>query len=195
MLGDYVATHPFGLQIAPVDGVAPYKRLSAPCGVYAVLGNHDLHPASEWPDALIKTDIPVLNNRAVSVTCEDSRFWIAGLEELWWGNADIEKALANTADKNPVFMIMHNPDSFPEIPASVALSMAGHTHGGQVRLPFFGSLSFVVPSKFGNRYVYGHIHEDGKDLVVSSGLGMTGLPIRFWNPPEIAIVTVRKPHN
>ncbi len=191
LLGDYVATHPFGLQLDPEKALAPLKSISAPCGIYAVLGNHDLHPPSRWPDTLTETGIPVLQNQALPINCNDLKFWIAGLEDLWWGNADIGKTLTQVRDDNPVIMMMHNPDSFPEIPQRVLLSVAGHTHGGQVRIPFWGAVSAVVPSKYGNRYVYGHIVEDGKDLVVSSGLGMTGLPIRFSNSPEISLITLR----
>lgn len=190
LLGDYVGTHPFGFQLKPEVGLAPLKSLSASCGVYAVLGNHDLHGSNGWPEALIKTGIPVLQNRAVPVNCRNNKFWIAGLEELWWQHTDIVKTLAQITDSNPVIMMMHNPDSFPNIPQSVALSVAGHTHGGQVKMPFYGSVAAVIPSKYGTRYVYGHVVEEGKHLVVSSGLGMTALPIRFLTPPEISIVTL-----
>lgn len=191
LLGDYVATHPFGLQLEPLAALEPFKNLSAPCGVYAVLGNHDLHPPSNWPEALAQTGIPVLRNQALQLDCADRKFWIAGLDELWWAETDIGKTMAEITDENPVIMMMHNPDSFPDTPQRVALSVAGHTHAGQVRVPFIGSLAAVVPSKYGNRYVYGHIVEDKKDLVVSAGLGTTGLPIRFLNLPEIALITLK----
>jgi uncharacterized protein len=190
LLGDYVGTHPFGLQLKPEDGVAPFKNLTAPCGVFAVLGNHDIHDSVGWPQALQSTGIPVLQNDAVSLNCEGSRFWVAGLEEIWWQESDIGKTLSQVTDNHPVIMAMHNPDSFPSIPPSVALSVAGHTHGGQIRFPFIGSVAAVIPSQYGERYVYGHIVENGKDLVVSSGLGMTGLPLRFMTRPEIALITL-----
>ncbi len=191
LLGDYVGTHPFGLQIDPKSGLAPVKKLSSRCGVYAVIGNHDLHPPSGWPEALIGTGVSVLQNQAMSVDCNNNRFWVGGLEDLWYGHADIEKTLVQVTDKNPVIMLMHNPDLFVRIPQSVTLSLAGHTHGGQVRLPFIGAVAAVIPSEFGERYAYGHIVENDKDLVVSSGLGMTGLPIRFLNLPEISLITLK----
>ena len=190
LLGDYVGTHRLGFQLKPEEGLAPLKALSASCGVYAILGNHDLHGSKGWPEALTKTGISVLQNQAVPVNCHGNRFWVAGLEELWWQHADITKTLAQVTDSNPIIMMMHNPDSFPNIPQSVALSVAGHTHGGQVKIPFYGPVASVIPSKYGTRYVYGHIIEEGKDLVVSSGLGMTALPIRFLTPPEISVVTL-----
>lgn len=190
LLGDYVATHFLGLQINPAEGVAPYRKLSAPCGVFAILGNHDLHGSEGWPEALTQTRIPVLENEARRIACGGREFWIAGLEDLWWQRADIQKTLEQVTDDAPVILMMHNPDSFPETPRSVALSVAGHTHGGQVRLPFIGPLSFVIPSRYGLRYVYGHVEEEGKALIVSGGLGATGLPMRFLNPPEIVLVTL-----
>jgi predicted MPP superfamily phosphohydrolase len=192
LLGDYVATHPFGQQLNPDEGLAPLKNLSAPCGVYAVNGNHDLHRSKGWPDALVKMKIPVLQNQVMSVSCEGRNFWIAGLEELWWQNTDVAKTMVQVTNADPVIMMMHNPDSFPEIPTRVAISVAGHTHGGQIQLPFIGAVPFVVPSRFGTRYLHGHIVEDGKDYAVTSGLGMTALPLRFLVPPEVMVVTLKR---
>lgn len=190
LLGDYVATHPFGLAVSAQDGVAPFKALSAPCGIYAVLGNHDLHPPSDWPAALAATGIPVLGNKALRTACGAEPFWIAGLEDLYWQHADVEKTMEQASDGAPVILMMHNPDSFAQTPSSVVLAVAGHTHGGQVRLPWIGALSAVIPSKYGKRYAYGHIVENNRHLIVSGGIGATGLPIRFLAPPEIVLVTL-----
>lgn len=91
LLGDYVGTYPFGIQLTPEQGVAPYKKLTAKCGVFAVIGNHDLHGISGWPEALVKTNIPVLKNKAISIECKNETLWIAGLEDLWYQNTDIQK--------------------------------------------------------------------------------------------------------
>jgi predicted MPP superfamily phosphohydrolase len=190
LLGDYVATHPFGLAIEPNKGVAPFKNFLAPCGIFAVLGNHDTRENFGWPEALIETEIPVLQNQSKKIVCQGQALWIAGLDELWWRHADIQKTFETIKDESPVIMMLHNPDSFAEMPDRVTLTVAGHTHGGQIRFPFIGAISQVIPSKYGKRYAYGHIIEDDKDLVVTSGLGMTGIPLRFLTPPEIAIVTI-----
>jgi predicted MPP superfamily phosphohydrolase len=79
----------------------------------------------------------------------------------------------------------HEPDIFATVPRRVSLTVSGHTHGGQVRLAGFAP---IVPSKYGRRFTYGHIVEDERHLIVSGGLGMSGLPIRFGVPPEIVIV-------
>ena len=90
-------------------------------------------------------------------------------------------------DDAPVILMAHEPDIFAEVPNRVALTVSGHTHGGQVRLAGFTP---IVPSKFGSRYAYGHIVEDGRHLVVSGGLGLSGLPIRFGSPPEVVLVAL-----
>ena len=86
----------------------------------------------------------------------------------------------------------HNPDVFPSIPARVSLTIAGHTHGGQVYLPVIGRP--VVPSNYGQRYAIGHIIEQNRHLFVSSGLGTSIVPVRFLVPPEISIVVLRAAH-
>ncbi len=191
LLGDYVGTHPFGRQLEAATALEPLKQLESRCGVFAVLGNHDWHPAGDWPAALAATGIPVLQNQARAVECGESRFWVAGLEDMWWRHADIDATLAMVTDAAPVIMMMHHPDSFPEVPEHVALSVAGHTHGGQIQIPFYGPVATVIPSRYGLRYVYGAVEESGKNLVVTSGLGMTGVPFRLLTAPEIMLVTLR----
>jgi predicted MPP superfamily phosphohydrolase len=79
-------------------------------------------------------------------------------------------------------LLAHEPDIFPKVPRRVSLTLSGHTHGGQVRL--FG-YSPVVPSAYGNRYAYGHVVENDRNLIVSGGLGFSIAPIRFGVRPEI----------
>ena len=81
-------------------------------------------------------------------------------------------------------------DVFPEIPPSVDLTIAAHTHGGQVYLPGFGRP--IVPSAYGERYAIGHVVEAGRHLFVSAGLGTSILPVRFLVPPEISVLTLRR---
>lgn len=191
MLGDYVSTHPFGIQPIASESLSLYQNFKSKCGTYSVLGNHDLHGSIGWPEALRKANLQLLENDAVKIKCNNQALWIAGVEDLWWQNTDIKETLKKVTDSNPVIMMMHNPDSFINVPKKVALSVTGHTHAGQIRFPVIGSVSAVIPSKFGKRFEYGHIQEDGKDMVVSGGLGTTGIPLRFLNPPEIVIVTLQ----
>ena len=88
-------------------------------------------------------------------------------------------------DGSPIILLAHEPDIFPDVPGRVSLTLSGHTHGGQVRLLGY---SPVVPSRFGNRYAYGHIVEDDRHLIVSGGLGFSIAPVRFGVRPEIVSI-------
>jgi predicted MPP superfamily phosphohydrolase len=88
-----------------------------------------------------------------------------------------------------VLLITHNPDLFPEVPDRVMLTLAGHTHGGQVRLPLIGAP--IVPSDYGQRFVAGHIVERGRHLFVSTGIGTSDIPVRLGVPPTIFVLTLR----
>ena len=98
---------------------------------------------------------------------------------------DLAKTLAKITDDAPVLLMAHEPDIFPEVPDRISLTLSGHTHGGQFRM--FG-YSPVVPSRYKNRYAYGHIIEDGRHLLVSGGLGCSIAPVRFGVPPEIVLL-------
>lgn len=194
LLGDYVGDHPFGKQLDPYDAIKPFENLKSKCGVFAVLGNHDMRVKAvhtgQWPKAMRESSVPVLDNDAVKVQCNGEGIWITGIEDWWHGKPNIDKALEKVDDESPILMMTHNPDAFPWMPKKITATFAGHTHAGQIRFPFIGALSAVVPSKYGDKYAYGHYNKNGKDLVVSAGLGMTGLPLRFLNKPEITLVTI-----
>jgi uncharacterized protein len=87
---------------------------------------------------------------------------------------------------DPVILLAHEPDIFPDVPARVALTLAGHTHGGQIVLPVIGRS--LTPSKYGERYAYGHIVEQGCHMIVSGGLGCSNVPMRLGVPPEVVRV-------
>lgn len=204
LLGDYIASHLGITRRASIAEVArALTQLKAPLGVHAVLGNHDW-----WDDwaaqrrragptvthaAFRNAGIPLLENSAVRLEKNGKPFWLAGLGDqlaIWQrprsiGVHDMDKTLASVTDNAPAILMAHEPDIFPRVPDRFALTLAGHTHGGQVRL--FG-WSPIVPSRYGNRYAYGHIVENGRHLVVSGGLGCSNLPVRFGVPPEIVVV-------
>ena len=191
ILGDLVIQGVIGGRfVAQEDTAAELKRLRAPNGVFAVLGNHD-----GWLDharvrgALERNGIQMLEERAVRLTTAAGPVWIAGISDLWTGRHDIGAALATVEnDGAPAILMTHNPDVFPLVPARVALTLAGHTHGGQVRLPLFGTP--IVPSQFVDRYAAGHIVENDRHLFVATGLGTSILPVRFRVPPAVAVLTV-----
>ena len=92
-------------------------------------------------------------------------------------------------DGAPVLVLSHDPDAFPDVPESVSLTLAGHTHGGQVAIPVLRRPA--IPSRHGERYARGHVVEDGRHLYVTSGLGTSGLPLRLLAPPEIVVLELR----
>lgn len=216
LLGDFVCGQKLALWSRPVAEeawAAVLAGLSAPFGVHAVLGNHDW-----WQDreaqrrragpirarvALEASGIAVYENDAVRMEKDGLPFWLAGLGDQWafraprgfdgkaGGVDDLAGTLRRVTDDAPVILMVHEPDVFPEVPGRVALTVAGHTHGGQVA---FAGYAPVVSSRYGQRYLRGHIVEDGRNLVVSAGLGCSGLPIRFGAPPEIVLVTVGSGH-
>lgn len=178
--------------------------LKAPLGVHAVLGNHDwLHgPLPDMPAdnavgvrrALSRAGSTFLENDVLRVTKGGPAFWVAGLgDQIAWTNhstgrwrsrADLKATLAKVKDDAPVILLAHEPDIFPRVPSRVALTLCGHTHGGQVNLPM---LAAFRPA---SELTYGHIVVDNRHLVVSAGLGTSVVPIRFLRPPEIVKITI-----
>jgi predicted MPP superfamily phosphohydrolase len=194
LLGDYFATHMFITEhIAHPVWAAELARLRAPLGTWAIYGNHDWwYDIDGVRDALAGVRIPVLENDAVMLGEGANRFWLAGIGDQiayrlggnrFRGVDDLPAALARVSSDDPVVLLVHEPDIFPRVPESVALTLAGHTHGGQVRLPFVWPM--FVPSGYGARYAYGHIVEDGRHMIVSGGLGTSIVPARLGVPPEI----------
>lgn len=191
LAGDYVIHGVVGGRFVPPDVTARVLgRIDARLGTYAVLGNHDWWQGRrEVEGAFLAAGIPVLDDRARAVGDGDARFWVVGVSDLWEGPHDWRRALAQVTDDRPVVLFTHNPDLFPELPARVALTVAGHTHGGQVSLPLLGPP--VVPSSFGKRYAAGHVVEDGRHLFVTPGIGTSILPVRFNVPPEVSVLSLR----
>ena len=196
LLGDYARGHDWGDQVAPEDAARALSGLEAPLGRWAVFGNHDWDAdrsarrerrLTSWHAAFSRAGIEVLSNRASRIETPRGAFWIAGLESAlaWKGLQDLPGTLAQVATEDPVLLLAHEPDIFPQVPDRVALTLAGHTHGGQVRL--LGRAP-VVPSAFGERYAYGHVIEKERHLIVSGGLGCSRLPVRLGMPPEIGLI-------
>jgi predicted MPP superfamily phosphohydrolase len=187
--GDFLITGVLGgTYVGPADCVKALAPLQAPLGVYAVLGNHDWW-SREGPqllESLESAGINVLENE--SFEARPGSLWIAGLADKWTRTPRIDQALAGIPENAPILLLSHTPDIFPGVPARVSLTLAGHTHGGQVWLPLIGAP--VVPSDYGERYAQGHIVEDGRHLYVTSGLGTSILPFRFGVPPEIVLLTL-----
>ncbi len=191
LAGDYVIQGVVGGTETTIEVIAEHLgKLEAPMGVYAVLGNHDWWlDATRVIDALETAGITVLEDRNQQVTAGDCSFWLAGVSDLWEGAADVDQALAGIPEGAPTLVFTHNPDVFDDIPASVALTVAGHTHGGQIHLPVIGSPVQYAPQ--GSIYNAGHFNEDGRQMYVSTGLGTSVIGARFRVPPEISVLNLR----
>jgi uncharacterized protein len=188
LLGDFVRTG-VGWKMPPEEVAAALQPLSAPLGVFAVLGNHDwwLDGTQVWK-SLEAVGIRVLEDQSIALDRGGTKLWLSGIPDRMTRDANPKHALREVPAGATVLALTHNPDVFPEVPARVALTLAGHTHGGQVRLPFVGRL--VVPSRFGQRYAAGHVVEDGRQLFVTTGVGTSILPLRLGVPPEIVVLTL-----
>ena len=210
LLGDYsVGMAHFKIaDVHPSEWAPALGALDAPLGTFAVLGNHDWwedrtaqrrgHGPTFGHRALEAAGVRVLENDTVRLTKDGLAFNVAGLGDqiallprkeygrpFWQGVDDLPKLAAELLPGEPTILLAHEPDIFPLVPDGFALTVSGHTHGGQVRL--FGH-SPVVPSRFGDRYAYGHVIEGGRHLVVSGGLGCSIAPVRFGVPPEIVVL-------
>ncbi len=189
--GDFVIQEVLGGSfIAPEQLAEHLKPLLAHTKVYAVLGNHDAWLDSKRVQLAFETaGIPVLEDRAVAITKNACHFWLVGLSDYIDGKHEYPQAFAMVPEKMPVLVFTHNPDAFPDIENPFSLMVAGHTHGGQVVLPFIGRA--VVPSKYGQRYAIGHIEENNRHLFVTPGIGTSILPVRFGVPPEISYLRLQ----
>ncbi len=200
LLGDYGPSSRFVTRLLAHDDVARrLGALRARFGVFAVNGNHDW-----WEDeaamragrgavpsiarAFEAAGIAVLSNRVRRA----GPVLVGGLDSTWAfgssrGADDLPRLMRDVSGDTPLLLLVHEPDIFPRLPARAAVTFCGHTHGGQVRLLGY---SPRIPSRYGNRYAWGHVREDGRDLIVSGGLGTTTLPVRFGVPPEITLVEI-----
>jgi predicted MPP superfamily phosphohydrolase len=205
LLGDFNGSLRFASRAVMPDAWGEaLSTLVAPLGVHAVLGNHDwLHgPLPGMPSdnargirrALARAGATLLENHALRITKDGHAFWLAGLGDQiattrtqsgrWRTRDDLRGTLAQVRDQAPVILLAHEPTIFPRVPSRVALTLCGHTHGGQVNLPL------LDPLRNRGDLAYGHIVEKDRHLIVSAGLGMSELPVRFWRPPEIVVVTI-----
>jgi predicted MPP superfamily phosphohydrolase len=191
LLGDFV--DPAVLLASHVD-LAEIARalatLDAPLGTFAVLGNHDWrHGGERVRGELGNAGIPVLENDALEVPGAPARLWVAGVADEIARYADVDAALLRVPADAAVLLLSHDPDVFPRVPARVALTVSGHTHGGQVNLPLLRGA--IIPSRYGARYRDGLVVEGGRHLYVTAGVGTSLLPLRFLKPPEVVVLTLR----
>ena len=163
-------------------------------GILAVLGNHD-----HWDDAeavrsqLKGAGIPELNDSNFRIFKNGSHIWIAGIDDLWTTEPSVKNAVDGIPPEDVTILLSHNPDiAEHRQTASVDIILSGHTHGGQVWLPLVGAPN--VPSRHGEKYRSGLVHNANTQIYVTRGIGLINPPVRFLCPPEVTIVTLRTPH-
>jgi len=186
LTGDYV-WH----EVEPIFELMPIlSRLNAKYGVYAGLGNHDL-----WTDVKVVTRafeqerLPLLVNQGVPISVGKSTLYLASLDDGWSGKPDLAGAMADWSEDASTVLLMHEPDLAPRyaVDKRIQLQLSGHSHGGQVRLPFYGALILPYLSW---KYPMGLYNVDGMWLYTNRGLGTTNVPVRVNCAPEITELTL-----
>jgi len=195
MTGDFVSSKPLPQRFAARMGYHCAEllgRLECPLR-YAILGNHDvLVGARTVTDALHTHGIPVLANSFVPLERDGRRLWLAGIADALQAWPDLTAALPRrrNPEREPLILLAHEPDFADHaVGHQIALTLSGHTHGGQILIPFLPPL--LLP-EMGTRYVHGLFRlGDGMQLYVNRGIGAVNLPFRFRCPPEITVITLQ----
>ena len=184
--GDYCHRGP--QYIAPV--LEDLGKLEARIGRYAVLGNHDHWDGyKESVEGLEAAGIPLLRNAGVWVEKESSRLRIGGVGDLWCDNVDVARALGDATGEDAVVLLSHNPDVAETLrDTRVGLMLSGHTHGGQVVVPFYGAP--CVPSSYGQKYLHGLVRGPSCDVFIGRGVGTITPPVRLFCRPEVVLLTL-----
>ena len=195
LLGDYVGGHAADVERSPAEnqeilgGVATFAALRARYGTIAVIGNHDSwYNRQAITTALQDAGVGALWNRHIVIRRSGGEIVVAGVADAWTGDPDFAAALDGAPEGADTIMLSHSPDPFAEMPVGPALMLAGHGHCGQVTIPFFGRPILPLRNK---RYGCHLVEENGKTLYVTAGIGTSVAPVRFLNPPEIALITIR----
>lgn len=194
LTGDFVTRSPFysTAHLAPLL-VGPLAELRAPDGVLAVLGNHDNRAgAKAIRRALRDAGIVELDNRVRTLKRGGDALHVAGVDSFYMGLDRLDLVLEGLPDRGCAVLLAHEPDFADESAATgrFDLQLSGHSHGGQVRLPFLGPLALPA---FGRRYPAGLYELDGMRLYTNRGVGVTLARLRANCPPEITVLTLRAP--
>lgn len=187
LAGDFVSDkEPATRRYPAAEGLAPLARLAPALGTFAVPGNHD-----HWREitsvvaGLEGAGVRVLRNEAATV----GPLRLGGVDDHFTGHDDLPATIADMrAGRGSRVLLTHSPDVAPETPADITLILAGHTHCGQIRLPFVGALSYE--SNFGDRFSCGIRTEGARRVITTAGLGTSVLPIRFGAPPDLWLLTL-----
>jgi len=184
--GDYCHHGP--QYIAPVH--EDLAGLKARIGRYAVLGNHDHWDGYQASvEGLESAGIPLLKNAGDWIEKAGARLRIGGVGDLWCDKPDVARALGDATDRDASIVLSHNPDVAETLQdPRVGLMLSGHTHGGQVVVPFYGAP--IVPSSYGQKYLHGLVQGPSCQVFVSRGVGTVTPPVRLFCPPEVILITL-----
>jgi uncharacterized protein len=187
LTGDYVTFSPSYIWPA----ARALGRLRARLGVFAVLGNHDFRvSADEMTRALRAQRIRVLRNSHYPLRSGRCTLWVIGVDDLWGAFDDLQGAMDSVPAHDPKILLCHNPLAIGRASRlGIDLMLSGHTHGGQVRLPFIRSF---YRSKLGERFVEGWNRLGDTQIYISRGIGKVVLPVRLACPPEITCLCLRR---
>jgi predicted MPP superfamily phosphohydrolase len=190
--GDYMNMQLLGDGRVPPEIIAGIlSRIAAPCGRFGVLGNHDyVYGKADVAAALRGAGIAVLDHDREAFTFENHRIDLVGLSDAHIAWPDGQKLLTELGDR-PAIVLMHDPAHFTGVPVGPFLTLAGHTHGGQIRLPGIGVLTNSSAAPM--RWTHGLVVEEGRYMIVTAGLGTSGLPLRIGVPPEFVVIDVNGP--
>ena len=177
--GDYIKGHS-GRFSMPIEKIADeLEQIKAP--VITVLGNHDInYDKYSVKNALERKGIIVLDNTCTKI----DGVCVAGIGDKRFTPAQITLALENAEGAS--ILLSHTPDIYYDVKEDVNLILAGHVHGGQVRVPFLGAL--ICPSKYGTKFSCGDFKETQNRMIVTKGLGTSLLTVRFCDIPEIVVI-------
>ncbi|HPS31651.1 MAG TPA: metallophosphoesterase [bacterium] len=166
-------------------------RLSAPMGVFGVLGNHD-----HWENAALtrkemeKAGIKDLDNDAVWLNRGKERIKLGGVGDFLEDDQDTSKTTDDVSSSDFVMLASHNPDFAEVAPVKIDLILSGHTHGGQVTL--LGLWAPILNSMYGQKYLTGIVKNGSTDVIISNGIGTITPPVRFFARPQIVIIELQK---
>jgi uncharacterized protein len=194
LTGDFVTLPEVGDEKKAAHGADPCARIlremKAPHGLWAVLGNHDEYTDPAYVTrALEAENIRVLVNHSEAIERDGARIWLAGVNDVLAGTADLPKTLSRVPAAEAVVLLAHEPDFADEAARfPIDLQLSGHSHGGQVRLPLLPPL--YLPD-LGRKYFWGKYRVGRLNLYTNAGLGTVMVPVRWNCPPEITLLTLR----
>ena len=168
------------------------QKLNAKIDKFGVIGNHDNWESTRLTEKGMKiARIKILENEAYWIFLSKDKIKIGGTEDLWTGFPDAEPTIKNTKKEDFVILVTHNPDYVEEIKTpNIDLILGGHNHGGQITL--FGLYAPIMFSDYGQKYKSGIVETNNTKVVVTNGIGMVNLPLRFFARPEIVVLSLKR---